>query len=552
MPSHACNVSPSLALSFHPHIHLLMPHVAVHEGIQVRVDITRSEQMLSQPTQTSTMRTNVFKVPSDVSDDDDANKETLDDYDQDEADDLHKLLDEDEPVIVSAARKFPFSKFHILDATHSSGISQHNPVVIDDEDSLDMPQAQAGSAAHEMADSVDSEFAEFDTDDSEIEYGDDEDHVSIKSGPASPRHGRSFQRRAEAYLTDEDSDEDFTPNQPTEVEASVPETEPATGPPQLDVVSPKLFPADRTLPNPEAFKTGSIPAAVQSTDQGNVLPPIGHLSSFSPGNPSMTTQMAWDYQPEQMAPDLRSYSPFSYMYNNSRQYQSSYPGALSNSASYSGYGQRFPATMPNKAMPDYSQDFTNAMPKSTTQQQSMFEAAEVAEPVFDKVDSPVEAEATLTPDNDGESRKRKRADEDVAEAEEADEAEVDDAEAGDEAVIDPTDLTMKRGARVVKLRVRSIDQGSNEVAEVPLSKESDELTPDIVEEQVTEPVEMVPAESVALLASNMGTKADEGRPAKRARTSSVGLALTAAAGAFGGCVATVGFFWSPLAEKLLT
>lgn len=41
------------------------------------------------------------------------------------------------------------------------------------------------------------------------------------------------------------------------------------------------------------------------------------------------------------------------------------------------------------------------------------------------------------------------------------------------------------------------------------------------------------------------------KPAKRVKTSSIHLALTAAVGAFGGCVATVGFLCSPLAERLL-
>lgn len=134
---------------------------------------------------------------------------------------------------------------------------------------------------------------------------------------------------------------------------------------------------------------------------------------------------------------------------------------------------------------------------------------------------------------------------------------------------DATTETSKRVGSESKKRKRGADEeGLNAMDLEMLLNDTVSLPSEVVKKTVHESIDSVTdnSESSMDVTETVKTGNDQvksciaklkvpsmadGRPRKRARVSSVSLALTAAAGAVGGCVATVSFLWSPLAERLL-
>lgn len=540
---------------------------AIHDGVEVRVRIDRPNamtpsSMTSQATMTSASmhRTNTYSVPSESSDDQPTKDSGLADGEDEDADDYEDVTpSEDDGTrsveFVSATRSFPLSqKYANNDKRASYGRSQTDPVMIDDET----------FHTQEVPDDV-YEW------DSEVEYDNggnrssDSDAASKNGSIRSQRYSPSSPRAHTAVPTrsddeesiDSDMSEDDCPPKQTGVVKMSDEAPPAK---EQTKSTTSTFPSARTTGIPETLKLPPI-MPHQSASFNESLAPITQVPNYAANSASSKPQSSAStyvdiYEMNQPGKQTEYRSPFAlhghdvlppYAYKAPPERTSTTWGYGGTSRGREGFRYNCEATADEWRTPivqtsSWAQDgvqvskdcqslpsFSLATKAADPAPGALEVGPKLAEPA---VNSPANDKVEQAPtvagvNSDSKKRKREVVDEDEIEKHETKENE----DAAWTATIDE--------AFGMNFATDDITQKPHNSASqmVEVSKPSDSASAGAIEPLVVTP----------LAVSHAVTR----RPAKRARTSSVSLALTAAVGAVSGCVATVGFLWSPLAERLL-
>lgn len=349
--------------------------------------------------------------------------------------------------------------------------------------------------------------------DADDESDDDDEEVSaVASGPAHPT-ARGGEEKARDKTSEEFSQEfesDYSPKQSVD-QTYPPEAESTTAAHKFpQFFTTHEFKSDSKMPY-------NLLPPIESTTNSRMsygfLPPIGSLNSRLVGP-----------NPLYMGPDVQPPDDFSHgvvgpnpLYMDPADWHSYEPlrhGVPSNGPEW--IRNMASEDQTDVADCDHSHSETNRMVSDVGP--STVSTKDASTSIAEEMSSPEACGSPVTTQKSEECKKRKRAELD----EDEDESDVMGVEI--EAVTD--DENADAGVLV----------DNNE------QKRGDSACPMPEEQQVAETGRQSRVVKLAL-----------SRPIKKARrNSSIGsLALTAAVGAFGGCVATVGFLWSPLAERML-
>lgn len=521
-----------------------------------------SSSMTSQATMTSASmhRTNTYAVPSESSDDQPRKESGLADGEDEDADDYEDITQSDDDgtrsvEFVSATRSFPLSqKYANNDKPASYGRSQTDPVMIDDE-------------TFHAQEVLDDEYEW----DSEVEYDDggnrspDSDAASKNGSIRSQRYSPSSPRAHTAVPTrsddEESNDSDMSEDDCPPKQAGGVKTPDKAPPAQEEAKSTaSIFPFARTTSIPETLKLAPI-MPPQSASLNESLAPITQVPNYMANSASSKPQPLSPtyidiYERNQPGQATEYRSPFSsHARHAPRPDSCRAPHDPTSTVWHYGGSSRdreefkvndeatadewsTPILQTSSSAPDgvqVNKDCSSFPPvglatKAAEPAPGALEGhPKLAEPTVNfSANDKVEQAPTVAEVN-SDSKKRKREVVDENEVEEHETKEIDAA-----AWTETIDQVF-----VMNFATDDITQKPHDSASqmVEVSKPSDSASATAVEPLVVAPLAASPAVTR--------------RPAKRARTSSVSLALTAAVGAVSGCVATVGFLWSPLAERLL-
>lgn len=521
-----------------------------------------SSSMTSQATMTSASmhRTNTYAVPSESSDDQTRRESGLADGEDEDADDYEDVTQSDDDgtrsvEFVSATRSFPLSQKYASNGKAASyGVSQTDPVMIDDET----------FRAQEVPDD------EYEWD-SEVEYDDggnrspDSDAASkngsIRSqrySPSSPRAHTAVPTRSDDEASnDSDMSEDNCP--PKQVGGvKIPDEAPPVH--EETKATALIFPSARITSIPETLKLAPI-MPPRSASFNECLAPITQVPNYAANSASSKPQPLSPtyidiYERNQPGLPTEYESPLSFharhapppdSYNTPHDPTSTvwhYGGSSRGREGFNDNGEATahelstPILQTSSSVPDgvhVNKDCSSLPPvglatKAADPAPGALEGGpKLAEP---KVNLPANDKVEQAPtvaEVNSDSKKRKREVVDEDEVEEHETNEIDDA-----AWTKTIDQVLGMHFATDNVTQKPHDSASQMVE---VSKPSGSANAAAIESLVVTPLAASPAVTH--------------RPAKRARTSSVSLALTAAVGAVSGCVATVGFLWSPLAERLL-
>lgn len=542
--------------------------VAIHDGIEVRVRIERpnamaSSSMTSQATLTgsSMPRTNTYAVPSESSDDQPPKESGLAVGEDEDADDYEDVTPSDDDGIrsvefVSATRSFPLSqKYANNDKPANYDRSQTNPVMIDDEvyHAQDDPDDESDS---------DSEV-EYDNGGSRSPGSDAESrNGSIRSQRYSPSSPRAYAAKPSRSDDEESNDSDMSEDDCPPKQAGGVKVPDAAPPAKEQTTSTtSICPSARTMLIPETLKLAPI-MPPHSASFNESLAPITQVPNYAAnsgfGKPESLSPTYVDIY-ERNAPGQHTEyrSPFSlrghdvlptYVYNPPHERTIStawhYGGTSHDRDGFKTKGEAAadkwgtPFDQTNSWAPDVDQLNKNcnsfppidpATKAAEPAPAAVEEDSKLAKPAIDfPANDKVEQAPTVAEVNsDSKKRKREVIDEDEVEEHKTNEN-------GDAAWTETIDeiFGMNFASDDVTLKIQDSPYEMVEVSKPSDSESAGAIEPLVVTRPAVSP-------------------AVTHRPTKRARTSSVSLALTAAVGAVSGCVATVGFLWSPLAERLL-
>lgn len=533
---------------------------ALHHGIKVRINIDDPRFASTQATLNANS-SNTFRVPSDSGD-------YLDYSDDQDGDDLTPRDNQDNEhqdlTIANIVGAFPTMKHSVGDdAAHppSSGLSQLDPVIIDDDMSMmnsTSSRAQSPTAKKSKitaSSCIPVEIynnSDMDEEDDEVEYhgnpwGEDDDDDGYNS---ADRDDESAQDVNESDLDEDQQEEDEVEEAREEpssevsddnvIEAHVTqpepeleretEPEPATSPIQSQTHQGRSFFSDgRVLPDP-SLKLAPVGA---SAHYGSTLPRIAdHLSQFATAPSTLHPQSFG-----------QSYSP----------YQQSL--SVANKDVLGDKIENVTHAGTEEVASDWNNGYMNVSSNTMTAQSASWDNAAASgwsvNPLADNVASVV-AKPDATEASDGMKRKR-----DIYEADNVDVEAADQVRSngiGWDTLLNAPNATEKRHDSASEGQEANANEaappanantamvGKQMDAGVGASSDATAPEPEKFSRIAVLRLPRSPASGREKMA------AVEERPRKRLRSD---LVLTAAVGAFGGCVATFGLLWSPLAERLL-